>query len=250
MIITKTPVRISLFSGGSDLPAFFEHDDGAALNVTIDKYIYVLVHRTHNDGLRLKFDGVEHVDNLFDVKHTITKGALRYMYGEKSLNGWEIASISDVPYNGCGLGTSSAFTVGLLNCLYKKGLGEYWLANEACKIEIIECGMPIGKQDQYAAAYGGFNLFEFHRNGTVSNPHSIVKITGFAEKLLLVYTGISRDGNIVLKQQAQNMMDKEKFQMVRRNRDRAYTALEYLNEYDFDSIGSLFNDSWQEKKEI
>src|ERR1700735_3485663 len=98
MIISKTPVRISLFSGGSDLPAFYHREDGAALNVTIDKYIYVMVHRTFNGGLRLKFDDIEHATDLHDIKHKIAKGTLHYMYGDGPLNGWEIASVSDVPY--------------------------------------------------------------------------------------------------------------------------------------------------------
>jgi D-glycero-alpha-D-manno-heptose-7-phosphate kinase len=252
MIVTKTPVRISLFSGGSDLPAFFRKEDGAALSVTIDKYIYVMVHPTFNPGIRLKFDQVEHAEKLDDVKHIITREALKYVYGPNLYSGWEIASISDVSYNGCGLGTSSAFTVGLLNSLLSKP--EYHnsqLANDACTIEIVNCGFPIGKQDQYAAAFGGMNLFNFEKSGRVR----VTKANGqwtdhFQEKLIMFYTGIERDGNIILKDQSASMNDPIKFAHVQKNRDRAFEAMRYMFDGDYDAVGDLFNQSWAEKKQI
>lgn len=252
MIVTKTPVRISLFSGGSDLPAFYQKEDGAALSVTIDKYIYVMVHPTFNSGIRLKFDQVEHVDKLDDVKHTITREALKYAYGPNLYSGFEIASISDVSYNGCGLGTSSAYTVGLLNGLMSgPKYGSSQLAFDACNIEIVNCGFPIGKQDQYAAAMGGMNLFQFQQSGRVlSNTIPARCIEGFEDKLLMVYTGITRDGNVILKDQSASMDDPVMFARVQRNRDRAFEAHRYMYDGDYDSIGDLFNQSWQEKKQI
>jgi D-glycero-alpha-D-manno-heptose-7-phosphate kinase len=252
MIVTKTPVRISLFSGGSDLPAFFHKEDGAALSVTIDKYIYVMVHPTFNPGIRLKFDQVEHAEKLDDVKHIITKEALRYAYGPNLVSGWEIASVSDVSYNGCGLGTSSAFTVGLLNALLSKS--EYrntQLANDACTIEIVNCGFPIGKQDQFAAAFGGMNLFQFEKSGRVR----VTKANGqwtdqFQDKLIMFYTGIERDGNVILKDQSASMNDPIKFAHVQKNRDRAFEAMRYMFDGDYDAVGDLFNQSWAEKKQI
>jgi D-glycero-alpha-D-manno-heptose-7-phosphate kinase len=252
MILTKTPVRISLFSGGSDLPAFFHKEDGAALSVTIDKYIYVMVHSTFNPGIRLKFDNVEHATNLDDVKHLITREALRYVYGPNLVSGWEIASISDVSYNGCGLGTSSAFTVGLLNALCASP--QYTnsrMAADACTVEIVNCGSPIGKQDQYAAAYGGMNLFQFEKSGRVNvtefnGPHEWM----FEDKLSMFYTGIERDGNVILKDQSSSMDDPIKFERVQRNRDRAFEAMRYIFDGDYDSVGDLFNQSWAEKKQI
>ena len=252
MIITKTPVRISFFSGGSDLPSFFHKEAGAALSVTIDKYIYVILHSTHNSGIRLKYDDVEHANNLDGVKHKITKETLKYAFGNSQLNGWEIASVSDVSYNGCGLGTSSAFTVGLLNGLLKDSkLGPSYLANEACKIEIVNCNFPIGKQDQYAAAYGGLNLFEFFSNGTVNvDTPSIDNIEAFEDKLIMFFTGITRDGNSILKDQSSSMDDPLKFAQVQRNRDKAFEAQRYLFDNDFDSFGDLLGQSWAEKKQI
>ena len=252
MIITKTPVRISLFSGGSDLPAFYHKEDGAALSVTIDKYIYVMVHSNFNKGIRLKFDEVEHVSSLDEVKHVITKEALSYAYGNNLVNGWEIASVSDVSYNGCGLGTSSAFTVGLLQgLLAKPQYTRTQLANDACRVEIERCGFPIGKQDQFAAAYGGMNLFHFYSTGTVDRIEIGERsLAGFENKLLMVYTGLTRDGNVILMDQSASMNDPVKFARVQRNRDRAFEAMRYIYDGDYDSIGDLFNQSWVEKKQI
>jgi D-glycero-alpha-D-manno-heptose-7-phosphate kinase len=250
LIVTKTPVRISLFSGGSDLPAFYHKEDGAALSVTIDKYIYVMVHNTFNSGIRLKFDQVEHADKLDDIQHVITKEALRYAYGSNIVGGWEISSISDVSYNGCGLGTSSAFTVGLLNGLLSPS-SPYKLANDACRIEIENCGFPIGKQDQYAAAIGGMNLFQFTQAGHVDRTGIVERnLAGFEDKLLIVYTGITRDGNVILTDQSASMNDPIKFARVQRNRDRAFEAMRYIYDGDYDSVGDLFNQSWEEKKGI
>jgi D-glycero-alpha-D-manno-heptose-7-phosphate kinase len=250
LIVTKTPVRISLFSGGSDLPAFYHKEDGAALSVTIDKYIYVMVHPTFNPGIRLKFDKVEHAENLDDIKHIITKETLRYVYGSNIASGWEISSISDVAYNGCGLGTSSAFTVGLLNGLLTRP-SAYELARAACLVEIQNCGFPIGKQDQYAAALGGMNLFQFTRSGHVDRTEVTQRTTeGLEDKLLMVYTGMTRNGNFILKDQSKSMDDPVKFAMVQRNRDRAFEALRYAYDGKYDSIGELFNESWNEKKQI
>ena len=255
IIISKTPLRISLFSGGSDLPSFFINDDdgGAALSATIDKYIYIMVHKTHNGGIRLKFDTVEEIDNINEMQHTLTKETLNHWYGDitkySHLNGWEISSISDVSYRGTGLGSSSAFVVGLLNTIIKSGLGPEYLAIESCKVEIDRCNYPVGKQDSYSAAYGGFNLFRFYKNGTVSR-NSVKIPKDFNEKLILIYSGISRNANDILKSQVNQMIDKEKFKRVQKNRDRAYKALDFLELKDYDSFGSLLNDSWQEKKQI
>lgn len=252
MIITKTPVRISLFSGGSDLPAFYHKEDGAALSVTIDKYIYVIVHASSNPGIRLKFDKVEHADKLDDIKHVITKEALRYSYGPNIITGWEIASISDVTYNGCGLGTSSAYTVGLLHGLLNRpDYRTTQLANDACRVEIENCGFPIGKQDQFAAACGGMNLFQFYASGKVDRTEIVERnLAGFQDKLLMVYTGITRDGNVILMDQSASMDDPIKFARVQRNRDRAFEAMRFIYDGDYDSVGDLFNQSWQEKKGI
>lgn len=259
MIISKTPLRLSLFSGGSDLPAFYEQEMGAALNVTINKYIYVMVHEKQpGTGIRLKFDDVETVDKLDDVKHVLARHTCIYMHEmynklkEERLDpAYEIASISDVTYNGCGLGSSSAFTVGLINCMSKGNWPRDVLANEACNIEIYDCGHPVGKQDQYAATYGGLNLWRFEPHRIRHSNLSGINSKVFEENLLLVYTGRARDGNKILSDQSKSMfLDKSKFDYVRRNRDRAFEAEKYLYDTDFDSIGDLFNRSWEDKKQI
>jgi len=170
MIITKTPLRISFFSGGSDMPAFFNQEAGAALSVTIDKCIYIAVHKTQHIGIKTMYDEVSQVEDVGDMQHAITRETLKLVDIDKELT---IASISDIIAKGSGLGSSSAFTTGLIHALASLQetadlLSPELLAQTAYNIERNLCGYPVGKQDQYAAAYGGMNLFEFNTNDTVT----------------------------------------------------------------------------------
>ena len=220
MIVSKTPLRISFFSGGSDLPAFYKQEMGAALSVTIDKFIYVCVRRTPNIGIKTMFDSVEQVNDINEMQEGIVKETLKY---HKMSGGITIASISDILSRGSGLGSSSAFTVGLIRSIssLKKieetGKNEWQLrpetlAEHACNIEMSL--FPVGKQDQYAAAYGGCNLFEFYDFG-------YVKVTGIEidvieklqSNLMLVYSGKGRSANQILQKQQNAMADKNKFNL-------------------------------------
>ena len=253
MIVTKTPLRISFFSGGSDMKAFYEKEDGAALSVTIDKYIYVLLHRTPHLGVKIMYDKIEETPDVETMQHEITKEALKYFNFTKEIT---VASISDILSKGSGLGSSSAFTVGLVNALASSKwevASKRYLADVACEIEIDKCGYPIGKQDQYAAEYGGMNLFHFRKNGDtdVENIHvGRSNLDAFQSNLLLVYSGHGRSANSILQKQQKAMGDKEKFNLVRQSRDKAFLATQYLQKGLYDDFGALLHEAWMDKKQV
>ena len=167
MIMTKTPFRVSLFGGGSDLEAFYTQSPGAVLSFTIDKYMYLSVHNFfEKDKIRAKYSRTETVNDTRDLQHPIIREVFLQF---KVKGGLELSSIADIP-SGTGMGSSSCFTVGLLQNLYarnNKFVPKQKLAEEACCIEIERLKEPIGKQDQYAAAFGGINIFKFNTNGFV-----------------------------------------------------------------------------------
>lgn len=253
MIITKTPLRISFFSGGSDMPSFYEQEDGAALSVTIDKFIYVMAHQVPNMGVRCMYDDVEEQHDIEQMQHAITRETLKYYNITKEMT---VASISDIVTKGSGLGSSSAFTVGLVKALstskYDNSTRKY-VADIACEIEMNKCGYPVGKQDQYAAAFGGFNLFNFRRNGEVSveelrltNPN----IMCLEKNLMLVYSGRSRNANNILQKQQKAMLDVDKFNKVKRSKDKAFEAVDLLHRGKIDDFGRLLHESWIDKKGV
>ena len=166
MIITRTPFRVSFCGGGSDLPAFYEKHGGCVLSTGIDKYMYLSVHPSfRKEETILKYSKTEIVDDVKKIEHLYFKNILQRL----DIQGVEITSTADIPA-GTGLGSSSSFTVGLLHSLYSykgKFVSKEQLAKEACEVELQDLGQPIGKQDQYAAAYGGFNFYTFNKDGSV-----------------------------------------------------------------------------------
>lgn len=253
MIITRTPLRVCFFSGGSDLPSFYEKEDGASLSVTINKFIHVVAHQVPNMGIKVMYDDVEELHDLEQMRHAITRETLKLFSINKEIT---IASISDIVSKGSGLGSSSAFTVGLvkaMSALKKENISGSHIADIACQIEMNKCGYPVGKQDQYAAAYGGFNLFKFHTNGNVSvdpialNNKNILKLQ---DNLLLVYSGRGRDANNILQKQQKAMSNIDKFKIVQRARDKAYEGRDLLLEGKVDEFGELLHKSWLDKKNI
>lgn len=253
MIVTRTPLRISFFSGGSDMPSFYEKEDGAALSVTIDKFIHVFAHKVPYMGVKCMYDDVEEHHDLEQMQHAITRESLKYFGIDKEIT---TASISDIVTKGSGLGSSSAFTVGLtkaLSTLRNENCTRESIAEIACEIEMNKCGYPVGKQDQYAATFGGFNLFEFKRNGKVNvESISLTKpsINKLESKLILVYSGRGRDANNILQKQQKAMSNVDKFNLVKRSRNKAYTALEYLHKNDLDNFGNLLHEAWADKKGV
>lgn len=248
MIISKTPLRISFFSGGSDLPAFYKRAEGAALSVTIDKYIYVMAHSKSRGNYVTAFDGINDYDTLDAMTHDITRETLKEY---KIKNKVHVASISDIPGKGSGLGSSSSFTVGLINAL-KECHEPASLAEQACNIEMNRCEYPVGKQDQYAAAIGGLNLFKFSADRVASSLLNISKetITKLQDNLLLVYTGISRSANKILSEQSKSMTDDDKFNLVMNGRNKAIFAADLLERGDLDTFGDLLHQAWLDKKNV
>jgi D-glycero-alpha-D-manno-heptose-7-phosphate kinase len=262
MITSRTPFRVSLFSGGSDMPSFYNKEDGAALSFTIDKYVYVSIHNTITPGIRTAFDTVETFNKIEEMNHPITQQALAFANIE---GGISISSISDITTRGSGLGSSSAFTVGLANCLetskHKDLSLDYLrsiytpehLARMACVIEMNLCQFPCGKQDQYAAAYGGLNLFTFKSNGSVSVSSGFVSpyvLDKLESKLLLVYSGVGRSANGILQKQQSAMDDTEKFKLVQAGRDKAYKAAKFLENGDIGAVGEMLHSAWVDKKAL
>ena len=262
MFISKTPLRISLFSGG-DMKSYYSKSPGACLSCTIDKYVYVslLIHHETDYSVRTMYEQTETVKDLNEIRHDIVREALKSF---NVANGVTIASMTDIPASGTGLGSSSAFTVGLLNALAhvdndRYGMADecnhrYWLAEEACELEIETCGHPIGKQDQYAAALGGLNFMKFWDDERVDvQTSSLVQRNSYKlqEKLLLVYTGISRKADDILTEQNANLTnDPKAFDALRRNAIRAHQGYQALQANCLDEIGELLHDAWLDKKSI
>ena len=252
MIITKTPFRISLCGGGSDLPAYYKKNGGAVISTTINKYMYITSHPSFDkDVTTLKYSKIEKVKNIDDIKHPIFKECLKY----ENMEGLEITSIADVPQN-TGLGSSSSFTVGLLYNLksYKKEvISKEDLANLACEMEINKVGSPIGKQDQYAASYGGFNFYEFKKDGSVKVEPVIISkkaLKDLERNLILLYVGGEHDSSIILTEQSKNITetDKEKGQM--RIVELTYELKEELKKDNIDFVGEVLHENWLIKKTL
>lgn len=238
MIISKTPLRISLLGGNTDFPAYFKKNGGAVLTTTIDKYIYCIVKKRFDDKVFVNYSEKEIVDNVDDIRHDITREALRVLNIKKGI---EITFLSDIPSEGSGLGSSSAVTVGLLNALssYKDmRLTKKELAKMACYIEIDVLKKPIGHQDQYAAAWGGTNLIKFYSHDT-----PIITYPDFdSRNLLLLWTGITRKADDVLKSMK---LDKK---ILDKNKNLAILGSTVLN--DSEAFGVLMDEYWTLKREL
>ncbi len=254
MIITRTPLRISFAGGGSDLPAFYEEERGAVVSTAIDKYIYITVNPKFDDKIRVSYSVTEIVDSATEVKHELIREGL---YLLNLHQGIEITSISDIPSQGTGLGSSSSYTVGLLNALYAyRGhmAGAERLAREACHVEIDCCGKIIGKQDQYIAAYGGLKYIRFNSDGSVfvdpilCSPAARQRLQ---QSLLLLYTGLTRRADDILAQQSQETRNNEtKRTSLRRMVAMADELAEALAQDKVDVMGEILHAGWMEKRRL
>ncbi|MCK4539868.1 GHMP kinase [Candidatus Parcubacteria bacterium] len=251
MIISKTPLRISFVGGGTDLRAFYKNEPGKVISTAINKYIYICVHK-HFDGesYLLKYSKIEEGKDIDKIKNDIIREAFKLT----GVSGVEIVSMSDAPVSGVGLGSSSSFAVGLLNALYSyKGENKTpeELAQEACKIEIDILKKPIGKQDQYIAAYGGLKTITFNPDESVkveNIPVSENLIKGLDSNLLLFYTGKTRNADQILSKQKINTQDKIK--SLIKMRGFVNILKEDLINSDIDKIGELLHQNWLEKKQL
>ena len=246
MIITRTPFRVSFAGGGSDIASFYEKHGGCVLSTAITKYMYISVHPSFDpDETVLKYSETETVNDIADIKHKYFKQVLT----DLDVKGVELVSTADVPA-GTGLGSSSSFTVGLLNSLYAyKGVyvSKERLANEACETEIDKLKNPIGKQDQYAAAYGGLNFYEFKRDGSVTVEPVIMEKEAKAAlegNLMMFYTGQLHSASAILKEQSNNITagDKEKNQL--KMCDLARALREELTRGNIDAMGEILHENW------
>jgi D-glycero-alpha-D-manno-heptose-7-phosphate kinase len=252
MILCKTPFRISFAGGGSDLPEFYRRQSGAVVSTTIDKSMYVAIHPYFHDKIRIKYSRTEDVSRIDDIEHPLVRECLRMV----DLGcGMEIASIADVPA-GTGLGSSSAFTVALLHALHAlagRDISPQQLADAACHVELERAGEPIGKQDQYAAAYGGLNLIRFHPDESVEvQPLQCTPATRaqLASRLMLFYIGQERAASAILAEQSRNMADSETFRLVVRMAELAEELASALNRNRLDSFGAILDEGWRLKSRL
>jgi D-glycero-alpha-D-manno-heptose-7-phosphate kinase len=253
MIITRSPLRITLGGGGTDLPSYYRKHEGYLLAAAIDKYVYVNVMRPFTQGIYLKYSKLEHVEQTDEVKHPIMREALRMLNFRTPQV--EISTLADIPA-GTGLGSSGSFTTALLKALYthrKRHLHQEELAELACHIEIDRLGEPIGKQDQYIAAMGGITCFTFHQDDTVSaSPLKISMDTMFdlEDNLLLFFTGYSRASKSILKDQQIRSQKNEADMLSSLHfvKELGHRSKDALESGDTILFGELMHEHWEHKK--
>lgn len=252
MIITRTPLRISFAGGGSDLPAFWQEEPGHVVSMTIDKYVYITVNTKYDGAVRVSYSKTENVTSAAEVEHPLVRACLDFV---RIRQGIEIVSVADIPA-GTGLGSSSAFTVGLLSALYAR-LGQFRpadvLAHEACQVEINRCAQPIGKQDQYAAALGGLRSYTFHPDGGVSS-EAIALDTGMRrtlhDHLLLLDTGRRRDASAILARQSASLQDSRARANTRAMANLAQTFSDALHCGHIHECGDILDAAWALKRTV
>jgi D-glycero-alpha-D-manno-heptose-7-phosphate kinase len=253
MIVSKTPLRMSFVGGGSDLPAFYREEPGAVLSTSIDKYMYFALNKKFDGRLRISYTRTEDVETPRQVQHPLVREALSVTGIE---GGIEIASMADIPSKGSGLGSSSAYTVGLLNALFaykNQYASKETLARLACEIEIERCGEPIGKQDQYAAAYGGLNLIRFHPDESVSVDPVICQpqILGELEaSILLFFTGRTRSASAVLANESQGLRTADRRKLMRRMVELAFNLKQELESGHLSNFGDILDENWRLKTQV
>lgn len=252
MIITRAPFRVSFCGGGSDLPSFYEKYGGCVLSTTIRKYMYLTIHNYfHKDQIVLKYSKTETVKDYSEIEHKIFKQCLK----DFDIKGVELSSMADIPA-GTGLGSSSTFTVALLHALYTyKGeyVSKYKLAKDACDIEIEKLGEPIGKQDQFAAAFGGLKFYEFLPNGFVNVEPIIMNETSYKKlenNLMMFYLGGTHSASEILKEQSRNVSDVDKAKVQQEMCEITRKLKEELQMNNIDAMGELLHENWMLKKSL
>jgi D-glycero-alpha-D-manno-heptose-7-phosphate kinase len=251
MIITQTPLRIGLLGGGTDLPSYYGNHGGRVLNCALDKYVYVIVKQRFDDDIYVNYSKKEIVSRIEDLEHELVREAM-LMTGVA--RGVEITTLADIPSSGSGLGSSSAVTVGLLHALFayqghQASAAE--LAEAACEIEIERCGKPIGKQDQYIAAFGGIRDLHFGPGTDVVASEIALEAAQWRrlqEQIMLFYTGITRSATPILAEQNANVATTQP--QLDLLRDLAEFAAERLRSGDVDAIGPLVRESWEAKRKL
>jgi len=249
MLIVQTPLRVSFLGGGTDFDDFSHDHEGTVLSTAIDKYTTVFIKERFDDLIYVNYRKKEIVAKVDDIEHELVREVMRLTGIE---NGVEISTFVDVR-EGSGLGSSSSITVGLLQALYTcKGevKDTETLARQACQIEINNLGKPIGRQDQYIAAYGGFRFITFHNSGVTveSIPVSSDVKRRLNERLLLFFTGRTRKSEDILNEQKTNI--KERLQVLKELRDMAHKGKEIITEGRLDDFGRLLHEGWLRKRRL
>lgn len=251
MIITQTPLRISLAGGGTDFKDYYLKEGGAVLSMAIDKYVYVIVKERFDNDIYINYSKKEIVKSVDEIEHELVKEAMKKT---GVTEGVEITTLADVPSEGSGLGSSSSITVGLLNAFYAyKGeqVTAERLAREACEIEIDMVHKPIGIQDQYIAAYGNIRFFEFRKDGEVRLEK--IDLTGAQKRklvsnLLLFYTQKTRKSSDILSEQKRNI--DSRLNELRKIKDMAFEARRCVLNGSLDNLGDILKRNWVEKKKL
>jgi D-glycero-alpha-D-manno-heptose-7-phosphate kinase len=254
MIVCRTPLRVSFVGGGSDLPSYYKYGYGAVFSTTINKYVNIIVNERYNGGIRASYSQTENVDRASRIKNERIRESLKFVGLD---SGIELVSVSDVPSAGTGLGSSSAYVVGILNALKtfkKEKVVTKRLAEAACEVEINKCKARIGKQDQYAATFGGFNKIVFLKNGSVKVipvKLSTLVINKLRKNLLMLYTGKTRSAHDILKVQSSNL-DKNfhKRALMDKMVNLVDPLIKSLTSGDADSMGRFLDENWMLKKQI
>ena len=253
MIIARSPLRITLGGGGTDLPSYYQENEGFLISAAIDKYVYITLHETFEKGYFLKYSKYEKVGTIDEIQHPIIREALKMLDWKK--NSIEICSMADIPA-GTGLGSSSSFTTALLRALHTMQgniVSTRTLAEEACEIEMNRLKEPIGKQDQYIASYGGITCMKFHKDGYVwVDPLNITDETWYnlEDNLILYFTGFSRSAGNILKEQDDKSKQKDNDMIKNLDfvKDLGFQSKVALESGDLDKFADIMNVHWAYKR--
>ena len=245
---------MSFVGGGSDLPVFYRKFGGAVVSTAINQFVYITVNKKFDEKIRVSYSKTEEAGAVDRIKHPLVREAMKLL---KIDGGMEITSVADIPGRGSGLGSSSSFTVGLLHALHayaERYASAEQLAREACEIEIERCGEPIGKQDQYAAAFGGLNFIQFHEDDSVSVEPILCKretLREIQDNILVFYTGITRSASDVLKhQQSAVASEKKKQSVMRKMVALAEQMKSELQRNRAGAFGEIIHEGWLLKKSL
>jgi len=253
MIITKTPFRMSYVGGGSDIASFYKEHGGAVISAAINHYVYVLVKERFEHGVRVSYSKTENVNSRKKIKHPLVKHALSMLDINQSI---EIVSSADIPSSGTGLGSSSSFSVGLIQALSsfaKKPLTPKEYAELACKLEIDLCQSPIGKQDQYAAAFGGLRVYKFNSDDSVTinqvscNEKTLKELN---KQTLSFYIGGDRSANDILREQTLALKSKDKVLATKKMVNLVWNLRDELESQSLLNFGPILHENWIIKREM
>ncbi|MCI0449572.1 MAG: GHMP kinase [Chlorobi bacterium] len=251
MIISQTPLRISLAGGGTDLANYYKENEGFVVSTAVDKYIHVIVKERFDDLIYVDYSKKEIIHSIDEIQHDLVREAAKITGLKK---GFEVMMLADIPSEGSGLGSSSSLTIGLLHAFYQykgKLVTSEQLAREACMIEIDILKRPIGRQDQYIAAYGGLKAFKFCKDNSVEVTDIEVGSElkrKLGSNLLLFFTNTTRTASSILQEQSKNVLNRLEFH--HKIKELAYDSFEGLNNLDINRIGTNLKINWEMKKQL